>query len=1077
MAVRPAKRPRSVPAPCDQRGEDDYLPGNIVEIEIHNFMTYDHLVCKPGPRLNLVIGPNGSGKSSLVCAIALGLAGEPQLLGRASSIGAFVKRGEECGYIKISLRGFTTEEKIMIMRKINTSNKSEWTLNGIIVPKRDVIEIIQKFNIQVNNLTQFLPQDRVCEFAKLTPIQLLEETEKAVGDPELPVQHHTLICKRKELKDLELSVAKNNETLNQLKTLNAQQEKDVERVRQRKKILTEVVENMKKKLPWLKYDLKKVSYKKVQKQEAEAKRMLEEAAKTMNELMKPIEKHKEEKVAQESAVKKVNDQITKNSHRRMEFIDIESRMGIQVRGKYQEVEDLRRQDRSRQQRILKAKEELAAAEKDLVDLPRYEPPKEELEKLGSQILELEMNANQIKLQRTEKGNLLHQKNLSLKKCLDRLKEMNNEKSKLLQTLKNSGVDKIFEAYNWLQVNRHELKREVYGPVLSEVKVSNGVHATYLENHVPFYIWKSFVTQDSFDRDLLVNNLKKYDVPILNYVGGRGLNKSQFHITHEMNVLGISSRLDQVFTAPDAVKDVLISQAALDHSYIGTRETDKRADEVSRLGINDLWTPESHYRWSVSRYGGHVSAIMEPVHSARLFVRNVDVSDVESLRSRKNELEATIIGIEESLKIVQVEQRQLEDEAAKLHRQREEIINAVNLAKKKRRELESIVDQRKRKLESLSKEEDLESSVKKLVDLAFQLDGKRCELSNEIKASLVEAIALRQSFTEKHMTCIELDAKIREMEVAIKQHEKIAIQAASHLEICKEETERCKHELYVAKQHAESVVIITDDLVREFEKMPGTVEELEAAIQDGISEANSILFLNQNILEEYESRQNKIVSLETKLKADEEQVKECVSDINTLRDQWLPTLRNLVVKINATFSCNFREMAIAGEICLDEHGMDYDRYGILIKVKFRLTGQLQALSSHHQSGGERSVSTILYLVSLQDITNCPFRVVDEINQGMDPINERKMFQQLVRAASQENTPQCFLLTPKLLPDLQYSDACSILNIMNGPWIEKSAEGKKEVFYSIIHVSFFQPSFILHADVCLWQLGVAVNAGER
>lgn len=31
--------------------------------------------------------------------------------------------------------------------------------------------------------------------------------------------------------------------------------------------------------------------------------------------------------------------------------------------------------------------------------------------------------------------------------------------------------------------------------------------------------------------------------------------------------------------------------------------------------------------------------------------------------------------------------------------------------------------------------------------------------------------------------------------------------------------------------------------------------------------------------------------------------------------------------------------------------------------------------------ERSVSTILYLVSLQDLTYCPFRVVDEINQGI------------------------------------------------------------------------------------------------
>ncbi|XXG47987.1 hypothetical protein AAC387_Pa02g2542 [Persea americana] len=41
---------------------------------------------------------------------------------------------------------------------------------------------------------------------------------------------------------------------------------------------------------------------------------------------------------------------------------------------------------------------------------------------------------------------------------------------------------------------------------------------------------------------------------------------------------------------------------------------------------------------------------------------------------------------------------------------------------------------------------------------------------------------------------------------------------------------------------------------------------------------------------------------------------------------------------------------------------------------------------------------------QDLTNCPFRVVDEINQGMDPINESKMFQHHVRAASQPSTPQ-------------------------------------------------------------------------
>jgi hypothetical protein len=48
------------------------------------------------------------------------------------------------------------------------------------------------------------------------------------------------------------------------------------------------------------------------------------------------------------------------------------------------------------------------------------------------------------------------------------------------------------------------------------------------------------------------------------------------------------------------------------------------------------------------------------------------------------------------------------------------------------------------------------------------------------------------------------------------------------------------------------------------------------------------------------------------------------------------------------------------------------------------------------------------------------VVDEINQGMDSANERKVFEQLVVASCKEGTPQCFLLTPKLLPDLPFTE---------------------------------------------------------
>ncbi|CAA0808920.1 Structural maintenance of chromosomes protein 5 [Striga hermonthica] len=1020
------------------RGDDDYMPGNITKIELCNFMTFNKLICKPASRLNLVVGPNGSGKSSLVCAIALGLGGEPQLLGRATSIGAYVKRGEEYGYIKICLRGETKEEPITITRKIDTRNKSEWLYNGKVVAKKEINDVIQRFNIQVNNLTQFLPQDRVCEFAKLTPVQLLEETEKAVGDPRLPVQHRTLISKSQELKKFERAVASNEGLLDQLKAQNAELEKDVERVRKREDLLAKA-DSMKKKLPWLKYDIKKAEYVGAKNQEIEAKGKLDEAVRALKNLMDPIEKQKADNAKLEAKVKKINGLLDRNMKNRMQILDNYNRLGVLVQGAYDEVDDLRHQEESRQLRICKAKEDLAAAEAELRNFPPYEPPRQKMENLSARIVELEESAKEMRYHKREKEKDLNQRKMNLTQCIQRLREMENVNNKRLQALKSSGAENIFEAYQWVQEHRSLFNMEIYGPVLLEVNVANRFHADYLEGHVAHYIWKAFITQDPKDRDLLYKNLKPFDVPVINNVNDGG-NREPFCMTEEMRKLGISSRLDQVFEAPHAVKKVLIGQFGLDHSYIGSKETDEKADLVFRLGIMDVWTPENHYHWSRSRYGSHVSGNVESVGRSRLLLCNLDVKEIDIARSKKVELEEQISVIDADLKSLQIALRQKEDEAAELQREREEIVNVMQSKKKKLRELEQTVNQRRIKLKSIEREDDPDAAIAKLTDKVKQLKSQRFHSAIEVKNLLIEAVAYRRSFSENNMSSIELEAKIKEMESNAKQQEKIAMQASLYLENCKCKiaTENLRHQLTVAMKHAQSVAEITPELSQAFRKMPATIEELEATIQDTISQANSILFLNNNILEEYESRQRKIEELTRKQEMDGKELNDLLDEINALKGCWLPTLRNLVTRINETFSRNFQEMAVAGEVSLDEHDTDFDQYGILIKVKFRQTGQLQVLSAHHQSGGERSVSTILYLVSLQDLTNCPFRVVDEINQGMDPINERKMFQQLVRAASQPNTPQCFLLTPKLLPNLEYSDACSILTVMNGPWIEQPSK---------------------------------------
>jgi structural maintenance of chromosomes protein 5 len=110
--------------------------------------------------------------------------------------------------------------------------------------------------------------------------------------------------------------------------------------------------------------------------------------------------------------------------------------------------------------------------------------------------------------------------------------------------------------------------------------------------------------------------------------------------------------------------------------------------------------------------------------------------------------------------------------------------------------------------------------------------------------------------------------------------------------------------------------------------------------------------------------------------------------------------------------------------------------------------LQQLDQHRQSGGERAVSTIFYLMALQSMAQAPFRVVDEINQGMDPRNERMVHERMVEIACREHTSQYFLITPKLLTGLRYDPRMRVLCIASGEHMP--AEGRKLDFARLVKI---------------------------
>lgn len=66
----------------------------------------------------------------------------------------------------------------------NTNGQNQYFVDNAECSLKKYLEHVAQFNIQINNLCQFLPQDRVQDFAKMNPQELLHNTQTSVCSPE-----------------------------------------------------------------------------------------------------------------------------------------------------------------------------------------------------------------------------------------------------------------------------------------------------------------------------------------------------------------------------------------------------------------------------------------------------------------------------------------------------------------------------------------------------------------------------------------------------------------------------------------------------------------------------------------------------------------------------------------------------------------------------------------------------------------------------------------------------------------------------------------------------------------------------
>ena len=115
-----------------------------------------------------------------------------------------------------------------------------------------VEQLMASLNIQLDNLCQFLPQDRVQEFAKMDSVSLLKSTEMAIGNDTLASKHESLIELNNMMGKLQATLKRSGESLRVELQQNQRLETDVQAFQQRQQIENKIAELNGKKV-WIAY--------------------------------------------------------------------------------------------------------------------------------------------------------------------------------------------------------------------------------------------------------------------------------------------------------------------------------------------------------------------------------------------------------------------------------------------------------------------------------------------------------------------------------------------------------------------------------------------------------------------------------------------------------------------------------------------------------------------------------------------------------------------------------------------------------------------------------------------------------
>ena len=482
------------------------------------------------------------------------------------------------------------------------------------------------------------------------------------------------------------------------------------------------------------------------------------------------------------------------------------------------------------------------------------------------------------------------------------------------------------------------------------------------------------------------------------------------------VVEAQNKLTQLLSEEDSVTTLLDNaEETLEHwkteydRYLRRKELLRRKHELERehawANVVKIESEVESWMEKVETSKEHLKKLLSEVENTTLNVENTN-SELKDLRYDKSKLYHSLIEKE----------RRMERESA--------------IESESMRHLNKIVELKNRLLEFLKEYpiisgEESQRSISSLIqELTDTLEEEENFLTQKLKQAKKLVAEAEHEIKSTRVMLNEIDGKIEEnMEGHIRNRVKLAVFQYRVKEL-QSELSYTERKLSSTEKELDGYLLVAEEYEPRFK-----TDRIPMEVSDEIKVVNAHLGSLGEISEEVGTMYTHYSSIYGELKEKavvlSENRKKTFDEVEARKSVWENLIESLLTQVIPTYQQLLSKMDAIGTVRLVD-AEDIEEAGLELTVGFK-GAEPAILNNMTQSGGERSVSVMAFLIALQQHVISSFRAVDEFDVHMDPRNREVMSHILLNEIRGRENAQYISITPGQI--IEVDESVHVITVQN------------------------------------------------